>query len=291
MPKLVQPISIHHARRILLRALSIKVQVGSISGNFPLYDRHLPIHGGQLQDCRRGECNFPEFCKIADLQWRLLWKDGATEHNVFSKFSFTSNSDSYVSDGWCKQHILYTQYFTVCGSRLSRRFKTCRVCVCVFLTFFPFSRIMSRSHSPLLGLPLFTPASPSLSTSSISQWPLTTWFHRQQDCLVVLAIQSLLSWRRWRSTQITPRWRSFVKSETWCRWNWLLCRKISGIASSSWRCREISIGTKKTMKRLVKVILQVFPNMRKDCPSGHWTFLGFGSEEKRYATLAHKPDG
>ena len=44
----------------------------------------------------------------------------------FSKFSFTSNSDSHVSDGWCKQHILYTHFFTVCGSRLSRGFKTLR---------------------------------------------------------------------------------------------------------------------------------------------------------------------
>ena len=47
-------------------------------------------------------------------------KGWSIEHNVFFfKFSFTGNSDFHVIDGRCKQHILYTPYFTACGSRLS----------------------------------------------------------------------------------------------------------------------------------------------------------------------------
>ena len=162
----------------------------------------------------------------------------------FSKFSFTSNSDSHVSDGWCKQHILYTQYFTVCGSRLSLRFKTCRVCVSFW--FFPILAHHVSVAFATVGSSIFVPPTvPFLSTSAISKWPFHHLIPQTAGLFGRLAIQSLLSWRRWRSTQITPRWSSFVKSETWCRWNSLLCRKISGIASSSWRCRKTSIGTQK----------------------------------------------
>ena len=165
------------------------------------------------------------------LQNRLLTKavslkGWSIEHNYFFKFSFTSNSDSYVSDGWCKQHILYTQYFTACGSRLSRRFKTHRVNnECFILTVFIHSRasclvrirhcwVFHFSHSQVhfcLLLRFHSDHSPFDSTTSRT--------------VGRLAIRSLLSWRRWRSTQITPRWSSFVKSEHDAeRINSLLCR-------------------------------------------------------------------
>ena len=74
-PQKVQPISIHQARRNLLRALSIKVQAGLIGANLPVPCRHLPTHGGHPQDGKRGECIFCFYLKgIACIQQRFHCK-------------------------------------------------------------------------------------------------------------------------------------------------------------------------------------------------------------------------
>ena len=68
-------------------------------------------------------------------------------------------------------------------------------------------------------------------------------------------------------------------------------QRISQEESSSRRCSTTSHVDQETMKKNASQMLDSFPFFAKRFGTGHWSFLGLGSEKKWYSISADSPQG